>query len=58
MYWLCVSKTKRSNDLKAETTTMAKANNEFQDHGSHDQSHDKATVRPKSFLSRKQELKC
>ena len=45
MYWLWLSKTKRSNDLKAETTTMAKAKDESQDHGSHDQSHGKATAK-------------
>jgi hypothetical protein len=45
MYWLWLSKTKRSNDLKADTTAMAKAKDESQDHGSHDQSHDKATAK-------------
>ena len=49
---LWLSKIKRSNDLKAETTTMAKAKAESQDHGSHDQSHDKAMVRPQGFLNR------
>ena len=45
MYWLWLSITKGSNDLKAETTAMAKAKAESQDHGSHDQSHGKATAK-------------
>ena len=45
MYWLWLSITKGSNDLKSETTTMAKAKAESQDHGSHDQSHGKATAK-------------
>jgi hypothetical protein len=45
MYWLWLSKTKGSNGLKAETTTMAKAKYESQDHGSHDQGHGKATAK-------------
>ena len=45
MYLLGLSKTKRSNDLKAETTAMAKAKDESQDHGSHDQRHGKATAK-------------
>ena len=45
MYWLWRSKTKMSNDLKSETIAMAKAKAESQDHGSHDQSHGKATAK-------------
>ena len=45
MYWLWRSKTKRSNYLKSETKAMAKAKAESQDHGSHDQSHGKATTK-------------
>jgi hypothetical protein len=45
MYWLWLSKIKRSNDLKAKTTAMAKAKDESQDHGSQDQSHGKATAK-------------
>ena len=45
MKWLWLSITKGSNDLKSETTTMAKAKAESQDHGSHDQSHGKATAK-------------
>jgi hypothetical protein len=45
IYWLWLSKTKESNDLKAEIKTMAKAKPESQDHGSHDQSHGKAMAK-------------
>ena len=45
MKWLWLSITKGSNDLKSETTTMDKAKAESQDHGSHDQSHGKATAK-------------
>ena len=45
MYWLWLSKTKWSNDLKSETTAMDKAKDESQYHGSHDQSHGKATTK-------------
>jgi hypothetical protein len=45
MYWLWLSITKGSNDLKAETTAMAKAKAESQDHVSHDQSYGKATAK-------------
>ena len=45
MYWLWLSKTKGSNELKAETTAMVKAKDESQDHGSQDQSHGKATAK-------------
>ena len=55
MYWLWRSITKGSNDLKAETTAMAKAKAESQDHGSHDQSHGKATAKT-SRLSRPKSL--
>ena len=44
MKWLWLSITKRSNDLKTKTTTMAKAKYESQDHGNNDQSHGKATA--------------
>ena len=53
--WLWLVITKGSNDLKAETTAMDKAKAESQDHGSHNQSHGKATAktlrlsRPKSL---------
>ena len=52
MYWLWLSITKGSNDLKAETTAMAKAKSESQDHGSHDQSHGKPTAKTLSLLNR------
>ena len=51
--WLCI--TKRSNDLKAETTAMDKAKAESQDHGSHDQSHGKAKAKT-SRLSKPKSL--
>ena len=47
MKWLWLSITKRSNDLKTKTTTMAKAMDESQDHGNNDQSHGKATTKPR-----------
>ena len=49
--WLWLSITKGSNDLKSETTAKA----ESQDHGSHDQSHGKATAKT-SRLSKPKSL--
>ena len=53
MYWLWLSITKGSNDLKSETTAIAKAKAESQDHGSHDQSHGKAMAKTSRFSKRK-----
>ena len=54
-YWLWLSITKESNDLEAEITAMAKAKAESQDHGSHNQSHGKATAKT-SRLSKPKSL--
>ena len=55
MYWLWLSITKGSNDLKAKTTALAKAKAESQDHGSHGQSYGKATAKT-SMLSKPKSL--
>ena len=55
MYWLWLSITKGSNDLKSETTAMAKAKAKSQNHGIHDQIHGKATAKT-SRLSKPKSL--